>query len=60
MRDLTLVPGLALQGVALGSHLIIDDNDVWRRVISSLVRALTYYILLVVEMLLGEWQYHRT
>jgi hypothetical protein len=58
VQDLVLAPGLALQGMAPGSHLITNDNVVWRRVISSFVRALTRCAPLVAEMLPGAWFYH--
>ena len=60
MRDLTLVLGLALRGVAPSSHLINNDNATWRWVILSFVRALTCCAPLAVEALLGAWLYYRT
>ena len=41
VQDWVLVSGLSLQGVALDSHLITNDDAAWRRVISLFVRALT-------------------
>jgi hypothetical protein len=58
MRDWALVLGLALRGMALGSHLITNDDAAWRRVISSLMYALTHCVLLVVEVPL-EACFHR-
>ena len=58
MQGWTLVLGLALRGVALGSHLI-TNNDAWRWMISSLVRALTCCVPPMVEMPLEAWFYCR-
>ena len=58
MRDRTLVLGSALRGVAPGSHLIVDDDDAWWLMISSLMHALTRCVPLVVEMPLEAWFYH--
>ena len=49
-----------MHGVALGNHLITDDDVAWRRVILELVCALTHCAPLVAEMLLGVWFYHQT
>jgi hypothetical protein len=43
--------------MALGSHLITDDDDVWQWVISTLVYALTHCVPLVAEMPLMAWLY---
>ena len=51
MRNLTLVPGLALQGMVPDSHLITSDTDAWRQMVSSLVCALICHVLLVVALL---------
>jgi hypothetical protein len=60
LRDWALVPGLALCGVAPCSHLITNDDTAWRRVISSLMHALTCCVPLVAETPLGAWLYRRT
>ena len=60
MQDWTLVPGLALRGMALGNHLITYAAAMWRWVILSFVRALTCCAPLAVEALLGAWLYYRT
>ena len=44
--------------LGVGSHLITNDDTAGRRVISSLMYALTRYIPLVVETLLRAWLYH--
>jgi hypothetical protein len=41
VQVLVLAPGLALRGMALGSHLINNDNAAWRWVVSLFTRALT-------------------
>jgi hypothetical protein len=56
--DRVLVPGLALRGVAPGSHLITCDAAAQRQVISLLVRALTCGVSLVAKKLLEAW-FHR-
>ena len=48
---------LGLQVMMSCGHLIIDDDAMWRQMVSSLVCALTCYVLLV-EMLLRVWLYH--
>ena len=59
MRDWSLVPSLALRGVAPGGHLIANAAALgW--VISLLVRALTCCVPLVMEMSLGAWFYRQT
>ena len=55
VQDWVLVLGLALRDVAPGSHLITNDDNTWRWVISSFMRALTCCTSLVVETLLGVW-----
>jgi hypothetical protein len=44
----------------LGSRLITNNDDMWRRVISSLEYVLTHCVPLVAEMPLGAWLYRRT
>jgi hypothetical protein len=58
--DWSLVSALALWGMALGSHGITNDDTVWRRVILSLVCALSCYVPLEAETPLEAWLYHRT
>ena len=53
-----LVPGLAFQGVAPGSHLTINDVAAWQRVVSSFVCALTRGAPLVTETLLEACLHH--
>ena len=60
MRDRALIPGLALRGVAPGSHQITNVDIAWRWVISWLVYALTCCIPLVAETPLGVWLYRWT
>ena len=51
MRGLTLVLGLALQGMVLDSHLITNDNAAWWRMVSSLMCALICRVPLVAALL---------
>jgi hypothetical protein len=60
MQDWTLVLGLALRGMAPGSHLVTCDDTVGRRVISLFMHALTHCTPLVARTLLGAWFYRRT
>ena len=60
MHDQALVSGLALRGVAPGSHLITNDDIAWWRVILSLMYALTCCVPLVAEISLRAWLYHWT
>jgi hypothetical protein len=60
VQDWVLVPGLALRGMAPDSHLITNDDAVWRWVILSFVHALTRCAPLVVGTLLKAWFYHQT
>ena len=60
MRDWALVSGLALRGMAPGSHLITNDDNAWQWVISSLVYALTCCVLPVVESPLRAGLYRQT
>jgi hypothetical protein len=48
VQDWVLVLGLASRGLALGCHLITNDEATWWWVISSLVHALTHCVPLVV------------
>ena len=58
MRDLSLVLGSALLGVAPDSHLITSDDAAWRRVVSLLVCALICHVPLVAA-LLRAWLNYR-
>ena len=58
-RGSTLVPSLALRGVAPDGHLITSDSIAWWRMVLSLVCALTCHILLVAMPPLRAWFYHR-
>jgi hypothetical protein len=60
MQDWTLVLGLALRGVALGSHLVTCDDTAGRRVILLFMHALTHCAPLVAGTLFGAWFYRRT
>ena len=46
--------------MALGSHLITNNDAAWRWVISSLVYALTHCVSLVVEVSIRAWFYRRS